>query len=481
MTVYDVIIAGAGPAGSALAIELAGAGYSVLLMDGARFPRDKVCGDYVSPRGLARLEALGCGDAVRALACTPIRSSRLYLNSERLVSGSLPRVAGLPAYGLAIPRRDLDELLFRRALAAGAEGREACRVSGFEVTGAGVEVAAVREGKPHRALGRLLVGADGATSVVARTAGMGMNDSRYTLASIRAYAHDLTIDHTIMYFDEKYFPGYGWVFPVRPGLCNIGVGMVSEPLVRGGLKLPEFYAKFQRFVMHLGRAHGVEPRLGPQRGWPIRSYGGAHRNYFERGLLIGEAGCFVDPINGEGIPLALETARIAASTIRAAFRQGRFGAAVLSQYELDFRAALDPDLAISDLAVAMIRNRHLLPLWLTSFRGMCHTARSDPHYAQITGGILGGVIPARAALTPEMFARTLRHVPGFLREMFSPGDPRRPADRLAEGLKLLRWQYDLARAVVRDGPWFRAWLGEVESKQRRLAAQAVRSAVAGAT
>jgi menaquinone-9 beta-reductase len=474
MTLHDVIIAGGGPAGSALAIELAGEGYSVLLMDAARFPRDKPCGDYVSPKGLARLDALGCGPAIRQLACTPILRSHLYLNHDRLVSGTMPRVPGLPPHGHAIPRRELDNILFQRALAAGAEGREDCRVKGFEVTPRGVEVIATLEGKPHRAVGRMLVGADGATSAVAHTAGLRMNDPRFTLASLRAYAHGPTVDHTLMYFDEKYFPGYGWVFPVRPGLCNIGVGMVTEPLVRHGMRLLDFYTQFQRVVHDLGRSQGVETRIEPHRGYPIRSYGGARKNYFERGLLIGEAGCFVDPINGEGIPLAMESARIAARTIRAAFRSGRFGEGDLARYETDWRASFEADLGVSDLAVSMIRNRHLLPLWLTLLRTMALTASSDERYARVAGGILGGVVPAREGATAEIFIRSIAHRPAFWRQVLRFDTPGSWSDWLTGGADLVRWQSALGRAMLDDGPWLRDWWREVEDKQRRVGLRILR-------
>lgn len=477
MTVYDVVIAGAGPAGSALAIELASEGYSVLLCDAARFPRDKPCGDYVSPRGLARLEALGCGEAIRRLGCTPIRMSRLYLNRDHLVSGVLPRVAGLPAHGHAIPRKELDDILFRQAIRAGAEARESCRVTGFEATARGVLVSAKQDGKACRVEGRLLIGADGATSAVANAAGLRMNDPRHTLASIRAYARGLTLDHTLMYFDEKYFPGYGWVFPVRPGLCNIGVGMVSEPLVRSGLKLADFYAKLTRLVYRLAVAKGVRVEIGPHRGWPIRSYGGATKNHFERGLLIGEAGCFVDPINGEGIPLALASARVAARTVRAGFRAGRFASDFLARYEADFRATFDLDLGISDLTVTMIRNRHLLPVWLAMFRTMSRTAQEDARYAQVTGGILGGVLPAREGLTPEMFVRALVHGPGFWREALGAGGPAGASGWLASGAALLGFQSSLARAVKDDGAWLYEWAREVQAKQRKLGISVLRGAL----
>jgi menaquinone-9 beta-reductase len=474
MAIFDVAIVGAGPAGSALAIELASEGYAVALLDAAAFPRDKPCGDYVSPKGLARIEALGCGGAIQALRCTPIQQSRLYLNRDLLVAGSIPHVPGFPTHGHAIPRKELDDVLFRRALHVGATGYVSCRVKGFEAGRTGVELNAQHDGKPLHVSARLVVGADGANSVVAQVAGMRMNDARYTLPSMRAYVHGLDLDRTIMYFDEEFFPGYGWVFPVRRGLCNVGVGMVKETLVRNGLRLGDFYAKFQRFVRRLADARGVRVEFMPVRGWPIRTYGGAGRNVFHRGLLIGEAGCFVDPINGEGIPMALESAHLAAQTIRSAFAHGRFDDAQLVRYQRAWQAAFDPDLAISDLVVSLIRNRHLLPLWLTLFRTMSLTARDDEHYARMTGGVLAGVVPARQCLTPEMFIRALAHSPGFWRRALGLDGRGTWADWLGGGFAFLRWQSRLVRALADDGTWFAEWLREVERKQQKVGSHALR-------
>lgn len=467
-TDYDVIIAGAGPAGSALAIELADDGMRVLLADRERFPRDKPCGDFVSPKGLHRLSTLGCGREIRRLGAQPIRESHLYLGREPLVSGSIPRIAGLPAYGHALPRRELDELMFRHAVEVGATPQEACLVEGFESDASGVTVRAVREGRACHYRARLLVGADGANSAVARAAGLGMKDPRYLLASLRAYVQGLSMDGTLMYFDEDYFPGYAWIFPVRKGLCNIGVGMVKEPMVRDGLGLRAFYDRFCERVRRLAASRGATIEIGPHQGWPIPSYGGARRNYFPGGLLIGDAACFVDPINGEGIPLALDSAGIAAATIRRCFASGDFGERALSGYERAWRARFDADLGISDLVVSLIRNRVLLPAWLTLFRTMSLTARDDPRYAAVTGGILAGVVPAREGITPEMFVRAVVHRPDFWREVLRLEDTLTAHTLARRGGSWLRWQRDIWNSFTGRDPWARAWLREVLAKQARL-------------
>jgi hypothetical protein len=177
--------------------------------------------------------------------------------------------------------------------------------------------------------------------------------------------------------------------------------------------------------------------------------------------------------------MALESARLAAVTIRAALRRGRFGAADLAGFDDAWRAAFDPDVGVSDLAVTLLRNRRLLPLWLAMFRTTSLTARGDARYAEVAGGVLGGVVPARRAVTPEMFVRALVHGPGFWREALQLDALRSPADWLGRGASLARWGADVGRAVADDPAWFRTWALEVERKQRIVALRTLRAAFNG--
>ena len=219
---------GAGPAGSSLAIELSKLGAKVLLVDRESFPRDKPCGDYVSPKGIARLKELGVSEAINTIGSQAITSSRLYLNKDLLVSGDLPTLDGLPNYGLALPRKELDNILFARAAALGVNVQEKFSVTGYEKNNDGVSVTGKLNGKNVAVSSKLLIGADGANSIIAKNAGLDCKDPRYVLASLRAYVHGLSLPHTLMFFDERFFPGYGWIFPVRDGLCNIGYEKASR-------------------------------------------------------------------------------------------------------------------------------------------------------------------------------------------------------------------------------------------------------------
>jgi menaquinone-9 beta-reductase len=412
---YDVVVVGAGPAGSAAAIGAVLAGWRVLLLDKATFPRDKVCGDFLSPRSLNVLEALGCGPAVKRAQPQRVETSVLYLDGKQVSVGTVPKVGGLPGYGLVVPRASLDELLFRRAEEAGAttvEGFEAHRLS---VAADGVTVEGRGRTGARRVSGRLVILADGARSRLDSSVGLVPRDGKKDLFALRAYYTGVGGDPgtAAIFFDAAYFPGYAWLFPIGAGRANVGMGMIMDVSKHYGINLRE------RFMRWLEEDPGVGERLrgasleGRIVGWPLSTYRGDHGNYAERVLVVGDAGHFVDPINGEGIHTALETARLAASVADEALREDDLSAASLSRYEHRWRAAFDLDLRTSDLMVTVVKNRSLLPFWLLIIRMIAERSLVDQDFASRCGGILAGVIPSHQGMSPELAAKTLLQRPGF--------------------------------------------------------------------
>ena len=169
---YDVVVVGAGPAGSAAAIGMALSGWRVLLVDKATFPRDKVCGDFLSPRSLTALGQLGCWEAVSLAQPYSIRRSVVHLNGELISAGAMPEMAGLPGYGLVIPRMIFDEILFRRAEQAGAKTAERFEVEQISVGAHGVTVSGQSSGRSQSFASRLVIIADGARSQLASSLGV---------------------------------------------------------------------------------------------------------------------------------------------------------------------------------------------------------------------------------------------------------------------------------------------------------------------
>ena len=316
----DVLVVGAGPAGSAAAAWLARAGREVVLADAAAFPRDKPCGDGLTPRAIAELRALGLGDWLRGRAVNwGLRAAgfgqELYL----------PWPGGsLPAYGSAAPRVELDAAIRSVALAAGAvplEGRRAVDVErrGDRVTG--VVLAGPRGSSPETVACRTLVVADGARSQLGRVLGRTWHkDTAYGVAA-RAYVKSARADDPwisshleLRGTGGELLSGYGWVFPLGDGEVNLGVGTLATARRTADVNLRTllaYYADLRREEWHLdGEPRAVWSALLPMGG---AVSGVAGPNW----ALVGDAAGCVNPLNGEGIDYGLETGRLLAEHLTA--------------------------------------------------------------------------------------------------------------------------------------------------------------------
>ena len=468
---YDAIVVGGGPGGSAAAILLARQGFHVLLLEKGVFPRDKVCGDLISPRSLRVVEQLGCGPAVSAAAQNQLEGGLLYVNGERLASARIPGRDGLPAYGYAIPRLVFDEIVFRHAQAGGVKTREGCAVDGVRFDEDGVTVVAERNRRTVRYRGRLVIGADGAHSTVARSLGMEQRDSKEIIVALRAYYDGVGGDpaQVDLFFDEQFFPGYGWIFHLGRGRANVGLGMVRAVYQRYGINLRE---RFDHWVAADPHAHD---RLGRARldgrivGWPLHTFRRNGGNYAERALLVGDAGSFVDPINGEGIHTALETATIAACVAAEALLAGDFSARFLSRYEQRWRAKLDLDLRAADLIVSIVQNRALNPLWMLLLGLIGQKAEVDRLYAEACGGILAGVVPTHHSVSPTLAAKTLLQGAGRWRRAFATADGEEARNLLEAGLTGGAQALEAISAMAAEPRHSVAWAWDVTRKSAGLA------------
>ncbi len=463
MKTFDVVIVGAGPAGSSLAAYLADSGLETLLVDKQRFPRDKVCGDILSPRALRHLDDLDCLVPLENSGYFKIRKCATFLDGEPLSDGYLPAVPGYVDHSYAVPRYILDNLLFEHALTLGVDSLQDCRVSGFTTNADGVVIdAQTADGEVRTLKSRFIVGADGSQSVVAKSAGI-TRDDRHVSAVMRGYGYDYPLREAILYYTRDYFPGFAWAVPIKDGRINFGVGMMSETIKKYRLSLPRFFEEARDFLLRMAAERDFTgASIATPKGWSIGVYGGASASYFDRGLLIGDAGCFADPLNGEGIPVAMETAKMASVRIMEAFSASDFSAAFLSEYEQRWRQEYDLDHGLSNLMLTASRNRDLVDIWLSSMKTMSQTASRDRSFALQAGGMLTGILPARIGLDPGFFLKPLLSDPSsWLRNL--------------DG-EAMRWSMDRWRNAVDDPEWTSSWLMEMSEKQagvmRALARQA---------
>ena len=468
----DVAIIGGGPAGSALGWDLATRGVRVLLIDRARFPREKVCGDYVGPRGLQILERMGCLRRIEQSRPLPITQVGTFVNWECHYLGEIPyyrRPDGRLSHGYVIPRDELDTVLLETAERAGAIVHQETRAARVNASASCVVIEARRLGKPARYRSRLVVGADGVNSIVRASTGTRAHDPRYTAVAQRAYATGVSGDlgEGSLFFDADLFPGYGWMFPIAGGRANIGVGILSETRRRLDVNVP---ALFSRFVERLRRFH---PRcehlelLAPAIGGSVRTYGGVSRNYFPGGVLIGDAGSFADPMTGEGITPALESALLAAPVLQAALEAGRFDARALSGYESAFHSYFDPAMGLVALYAAMLRNRQLAGPWLKALARGCELARTDHRFAESSGRFFGGPDIEPLSVVVQMWTRIARDLvlagPRSLRT--ATPNHRSHATSVAD---LLAWQTALSRSLFVDPVWHSRWAADVQRSWLRL-------------
>jgi geranylgeranyl reductase family protein len=470
---YEVIVVGGGPAGSTVAWSLAQRGVRVAVIERAVFPREKVCGDFVEPAGLRILEAMGVGEALQASSPLPITSTRIYFGPRLGFRGAIPYYQaehGLQPHGFVIPRHILDHHLLERARAVSAKVYDGCAVRGIRREDGWIHVDVRGGGIDFSLRSRLIVGADGAESLVARSFNLEMADRAHISIAQRAYVEGVSVQdgEATVWFDEDIVPGYGWMFPMSGGRANVGIGILSETSHRDDHSVPkDFLATIERLkIRHPGCAQ--IKLVSKPIGGVVKMYGGAGPNYFDGGVLIGDAGSFADPMTGEGITQGMESALIASATLLKALERGRFDAAFLASFERDFRSYFDPGMLFLSFCAAAMRNSHFREFWMRSALRGCERAMADGDFARIAGAGFGGLNVHPLGILRQIGASILRYLSdGTINTLrhFISGTPIGAEAMLGD---LVAWQNAWKQSVSADPDWHAAWLADVVKKAAQL-------------
>ncbi len=388
MTRVDVMVAGSGPAGSAVAAALADAGASVMLVETSAHPRAKACAEYASPRIVEELDRLGVPETWRSRA-VPLRGMDLHVGTHvspiRYADDRGPR----PAWG--VDRRSFDQLLATHAAERGAQLRERTRLVGLVSDGSRITGARLRDGGTGREEvidAGWVVGADGTRSTVSRILGVDRPvrfPRRVGLVTHVEGTSDLS-DHGEMHVGPGYYIGLA---PTPGGELNVGMALPMRP--GAGSAHDRFAAAIAGIPAVRGRLEGKRP-IAPIRGAaPI-----GHRVSSVAGsgwLLVGDAAGFVDPFTGEGIHRALRSARAAVAAILA-------GGDTAAAYRAERRRAFAAKSALSWLVQGFLAT----PRALEHVVGRLETR---PAAALRLGSALGDLRPATDALSPVALLQVL--------------------------------------------------------------------------
>ncbi|MGW5744126.1 geranylgeranyl reductase family protein [Amycolatopsis sp. NPDC003861] len=323
----EVIVVGAGPAGSTVATYLARAGVDVLLLEKTEFPREKVCGDGLTPRGVKQLIDLGI-DTSEDAGWVHSRGLRI-LTGDLTLELDWPDLTSYPPYGVSRTRHDFDDLLAKLAVKAGARLYERTTVTSAitDPSGrvVGVEAKVGPEKTPVHYRAPLVLACDGVSARLALSVGIQKNEKRPMGVAVRQYYKsprhdDPFIEGHLELWDRsdprnpKLLPGYGWAFPLGDGTVNVGLGMLSTS---ASFRNTDYRALLRQWL------DGTPEEWGYREENAIGKVGGAGLpmgfnrtpHYRDGLLLLGDAGGMVSPFNGEGISAAMESAQIAAEVV----------------------------------------------------------------------------------------------------------------------------------------------------------------------
>jgi geranylgeranyl reductase family protein len=388
--VHDAVIVGAGPGGSATAYFLSRHGLDVLLLDRADFPRDKTCGDGLTPRALRVLDQMGILADVTAQGC-PVDAYSVVAPNGGETSAPITARHG----ALVVKRLLLDDVIQRRALASGAHFASGVNVSRVAPGATGARVHAA-DGRTFE--GRVAVIATGAAVGLLKRSGILRRPPRTMLAA-RTYFEELqteVVQSFQLRFDDVPMPGYGWVFPVKRNAANIGVGFLPR---RGSGTASQAFERFIRGAALRPLLEGAR-QAGPLKGYPIRVDFLHAPTFGERTLLVGESAGLVNPLTGEGIDYALESGYIAAEHLLHDFEADDFSAARLAQYHAQLHQRFDRIFRFSE----WIRDWYCKPPLLNL---LVPLANRRPELRQLLANIVLGEREPRGYGPATMLARLL--------------------------------------------------------------------------
>ncbi|MBM3403967.1 MAG: geranylgeranyl reductase family protein [Bacteroidetes bacterium] len=348
---YDVVIAGAGPAGLVSALNLTGHGYRIALIDKSAYPREKTCGDALSGKALAVLKRLPGGiyhDFLNIPRKTPSTGIRFVSPAGTVLDLPFPEIGSQDPPGYLIKRSIFDHFLLEKVKhCRDIDVFESRRIDDVILDSEGVVIHC--EGSVVRC--SVVVGADGAHSMIARKLTTIRNTHRQHSTGIRAYYQDVApgapTGFIELHFLKEILPGYLWIFPMAEGQFNVGLGVQSSWLKKSGVNLPRWTDQLISDNSWLSDRFAQSKRVTGWEGWGLPMDYPKRKVAGERFLLCGDAAGLVDPFSGEGIGNAMFSGEMAARHILRCLQINDFSVPSMNPYVQELHKSLDRELRTS--------------------------------------------------------------------------------------------------------------------------------------
>ena len=399
---YDAVIVGGGPGGATAALYAEKMGLKVLVVDKKYFPRDKICGDALSGKAVIYLRELGLIDQIEA-------SPQAFIDEIVFSSpnGDACTIKLKPTahYGVSsgyVCRREVfDNVMFKAAQ------EKVDTIEGFTVTDLikpNGQVKGVRgkddRGNEREITARVVIGADGFSSVVARKLGLYDHDPKHMIVATRAYYKNVSGLNTAieLHYVEDVLPGYFWIFPLEDNLANVGIGLVHKVLKEKGIKLKDAHEKAvasDYFKERFANAELLDPGIV---GWNL-PVGSKRRQIHGAGyMLIGDAASLIDPFTGEGIGNAMASAKIAMETLKSLKSGNDYSEKAIDAYRKEVWARLGGEL---NLAYNLQRVGRFQPL----INLVVNRASKRPEVADWISNMIAGTVSKKDLLKPNTYLK----------------------------------------------------------------------------
>ncbi len=368
----DIAIIGAGPAGSALSICLSKKQIPHVIFDKAVFPRDKICGDGLSGKVVHYLRTMN-NHLLEELSqksdiAAPSWGVRFVAPNGKVVD--IPSAqnsnASTQPPGYVIKRINFDDLLIKSINFKYAELKLETEVKSVEYIDDGILLKANKNGTELNYLCQLIVGAEGDRSVIAKKLAKHTMQPEHYYAGLRVYYKNVAGLHEKNYielhFIEDLLPGYFWIFPLPNNQANVGLGILSDQIKKKNINLKKTLQKI------INEHKGIKERfinakpIDEIRGWGLPLGSSRKKLSGERFLLIGDAGSLIDPLTGEGIGNAFQSASVASKIIERAIIARDFSEEYLFEYDRKLYHELKDELRLSEYIQRLVQKQ-----WLFNF------------------------------------------------------------------------------------------------------------------